>query len=289
MKTLILFFSFAFIFTINSNQSFSQNEKLDLNNSVISSEINSTELTISKNNESIKLFSAKKEKSPVLGAVLSGLVPGAGEFYAESYIKAAAFFAVEVGLWTFKFMNDKKGDDKTTEYQKIADQNWDIYKYAGWLQRENFSGASNLDLTADKETLRRQVNVVEQQNFSHSLPNFGAQQYYEVIGKYQSFIAGWSWSDLNVVTRNNYFNYRPEQVDNYMIVRQDANDYYDKASLSITGVILNHLLSAADAAWSVSMFNNEIRMKSSIETKNLYSIKNGKRMLIPFGNLSVTF
>jgi len=75
-------------------------------------------------------------------------------------------------------MNDKKGDDKTTEYEEIANQNWDIYKYAGWLQRENFSGASNLDLTADKETLRRQVNVVEQQNFSHSLPNFGAQQYY---------------------------------------------------------------------------------------------------------------
>ncbi|HRE42083.1 MAG TPA: hypothetical protein PLG90_12200 [Ignavibacteria bacterium] len=285
MKTLIL----IGLLSISVNFAFSQNEKLELSNTISNSEILSTENFISKNNESIKLNNARKEKSSVLGAVLSGIVPGAGEFYAESYIKAAAFFAVEVGLWTFKFMNDKKGDDKTTEYEEIANQNWDIYKYAGWLQRENFSGASNLDLTADKETLRRQVNVVEQQNFSHSLPNFGAQQYYEVIGKYQSFIAGWSWSDLNVVTRNNYFTYRPTQVDNYMIVRQDANDYYDKASLSITGVILNHLLSAADAAWSVSMFNNEIKMKSSIETKNLYSVKNGKRMLIPFGNISFTF
>jgi hypothetical protein len=238
-----------------------------------------------------------KEKSAFLGAVMSAVIPGAGEFYAQSYIKSAIFFAVEVGLWSFYAINRSNGDNKTDEYEGIANSNWSLKKYATWLKDNNFNGASNINIpagepangSAEWENLRLQVNEVERINFSHSLPKFGDQQYYEVIGKYQSFIAGWSYSDINAVNSGNYLSYRPSQVDAYMGVRQDANDFYDMASLSTNIVIANHLLSAADAAWSVSMFNKELKVSTSFELKSIYSSKDGRRITVPFGNVTVDF
>ena len=49
-------------------------------------------------------------KSPWLAGGLSIVLPGAGEFYAESYWKSAAFFVAEVVLWTVAYSYDKKGD-----------------------------------------------------------------------------------------------------------------------------------------------------------------------------------
>ncbi|HEX2787736.1 MAG TPA: hypothetical protein VHP32_07510 [Ignavibacteria bacterium] len=237
-----------------------------------------------------KILNTGKEKSPVLGAIMSGIIPGSGEIYAQSYIKGAIFAVAEVGLWLLKINFDKKGDDQTIKFQNYADAHWDIYKYAAWLKAENFPGAQNINETEpDREILRQQVNEVERVNFSHTLPEFGAQQYYEVIGKYNSFFAGWSFIPSNSITRNNWFDYESVDVDNYMSERQQANNYYDNASLAVTGVIINHLLSAADAAWTVSMFNNDIKVKTGMEFKSLYSNNHNRRMLVPFGNLSITF
>ena len=38
----------------------------------------------------------------------SALIPGAGELYCKSYLKSAAFFAVEVGVWTMYAVFRKK-------------------------------------------------------------------------------------------------------------------------------------------------------------------------------------
>lgn len=294
MKNFILLFSLLILFLYTGylnaqeiNSIHTSDKKLELKNSIL----NSSELTkyeITKNVTDIQADS--REKSPVLGAVMSGIIPGAGEVYAQSYIKGAIFFAAEIGLWLLKINFDKKGDDQTTKYETYANGNWDIYKYAAWLKRENFPGSQVINENEpNKEVLRQQVNEVERVNFSHTLPDFGAQQYYEVIGKYNSFFAGWSFIDDTQLTRNNWFDYKSAGIDAYMTERQQANNYYDNASLAITGVILNHLLSAADAAWSVSMFNNNITVKTGMELKSLYSINHNRRMLIPFGNVSITF
>lgn len=237
------------------------------------------------------------EKSPYLGALMSAVVPGSGEFYAKSYLKSAIFFAAEVTLWSLYAINRSNGDSRTNDYEAIANDNWNLKKYAQWLKDNNFDGAQSLNIpnndpvagTSEWDALRYQVNDVERINFSHTLPRFGDQQYYEVIGKYQSFVAGWSYSDVNAVNKNNYLSYRPSQIDDYMGVRQDANNFYDNASLMSNLVIANHLLSAADAAWTVSMFNKEIKMHTSVELRSIYSSKEGRRITVPFGNLTVDF
>jgi hypothetical protein len=291
-NSILIFFLLLFIFfaqILNAQEvGVNSNKRLELKNSVLNSSSQTSKFEITKNIQDIEADS--KEKSPVLGAIMSGIIPGAGEIYAESYIKGAIFAAAEVGLWLLKINFDKKGDDQTTLFQNYADANWDIYKYAAWLKAENFPGAQSINENEpNREILRQQVNAVESVNFSHTLPEFGAQQYYEVIGKYNSFFAGWSFIPSNTITRNNWFDYESADVDNYMSERQKANNYYDNASLAVTGVILNHLLSAADAAWSVSMFNNDIKIKTGMEFKSLYSNSHNRRMLIPFGNVSITF
>jgi hypothetical protein len=58
--------------------------------------------------------------------VLSLILPGAGEFYSESYIKAGVFLALEAAAITTAIVYDKKGDDQTSVYQHFADRNWDV-------------------------------------------------------------------------------------------------------------------------------------------------------------------
>jgi hypothetical protein len=237
----------------------------------------------------------KKEKSPFLGAVLSGVLPGAGEFYAESFVKSAIFFAAEAGLWKTFFIFEGKGNQQTDRFEAFADQNWSLKKYAQWLVNQQFAGYEQVNPEEmDLNVLRLQVNEVERRNFSHTLPNFGDQQYYEVIGKYQNFVAGWADADINLLSKEQsspywYGSYKTQMLLGYAADRQKANDYYDKSSLAISGVIINHILSAADAAWTVSLYNKEIRMQTSVKMENIYSYSEGRSKLIPFAHLKVNF
>ncbi len=293
MKTKILSLALMSLFciagTASSQESGKNFRKLELMQRAADVEIESHSSTM-KN-----LAPKSEEKSPYLGALFSGILPGSGEFYAKSYIKAAVFFAIEAGLWTAYAIYDNKGDDQTEQYENYADQNWSINKYAQWLVDQQFTGYTAITNpnNPDKETLRLQVNEVERQNFSHQLPPFGAQQYYELIGKYQNFVAGWADADISVLSKNpgspNYYGtYKTTMYVDYAADRQQANDYYDMASTSTTLVIVNHLLSAADAAWSVSMFNKDLRVKSSVRMKSKLS-HDYKRVMVPMANISVTF
>jgi hypothetical protein len=287
MKT-IKFIFVLFLFLTVIQKSFSQVssnfQKLELRSKILNQ---TSSPTFEKK---IDLNSQTKvgEKSPYLGALFSGILPGAGEFYSKNYLKAGIFFAIEAGLWTAYSIFQNKGNDQTEIYKNFANQNWDVYKYAGWLKDQNFTGSENIILASDKETLRRQINTCEAQNFSHQLPPYGDQQYYELIGKYQNFVTGWADADLNVVNRTNYGSYKTTMFINYAGERQEANKYYDKGTTTLTVVILNHVLSAADAAWTVSMFNKNLKVKTGFHMENKYSYA-GERKLIPVANVNVTF
>jgi hypothetical protein len=237
----------------------------------------------------------KKEKSPFLGAILSGVLPGAGEFYAESYLKGAIFLAAEIGLWTTHIIFNNKGDDQTIFFEGFADQNWDVRKYAQWLINQQFNGYEQINpAEPDRNILRLQINEVERLNFSHTLPNYGDQQYYEVIGKYQNFVAGWADVDISNLSKDPasphyYGKFKSPMYLGYADERQKANDYYDNASLAVSGVILNHVLSAADAAWTVSVYNKQIRMQTSLKMENVYSYSEQRSKLIPFAHLKINF
>ncbi|TRZ64511.1 hypothetical protein D4R20_02610 [bacterium] len=232
----------------------------------------------------------KYMKSPYIGAALSGLVPGAGQFYAKKYVKSGIFLAVEAGLWITYAIFQNKFHNQTDFFQNYADANWDVHRYAQWLVSQNFTGSNVINPNEQNiNILRQQLNQCEEQNFSHTLPIPGEQQYYEVIGKYQNFIYGWSGAFGLPITKNNYADYHIGQVDYYMTERQKANDYYNNGTLTLTGVIVNHIISAADAVFSVISYNNGISVKPSVNVGSYYSYKARSQVLIPQVNLLVSF
>lgn len=236
----------------------------------------------------------KKKKSIGLGVLLSAVIPGAGEFYGESYLKAAIFLGVEILAWSTYLYFDHKGDKKTDEYYAYADQYWDIHTYARWLKGNNFrdNGQINPD-EQNRDILEEQIRTCERANFSHTLPIYKSQQYYELIGKYQNFQAG--WTNLQNVPNTDplspyyYEKYHDPIFTNYAIEREKANDFYEYAKIGPVTAIVNHVLSAADAAWVISTYNKKIKVETGFRMENRVSPYTYNYIQIPTFNVSVNF
>lgn len=290
-NVLVIIISFVFICS-----AFAQEIKLkeDLTNYALSPNKYSEEKNIKENFH--KSISATNEKSLALGGVLSAIVPGAGEFYAKSYLKAGIFLAIEAGMWIGYAVYQNKESNQIDYYQSLANKEWDVRKYARWIHDKITGGSGVNPDEPDLNTLRSQLNAVESVTFSHTLPAYGTQQYYELIGKYQSFVAGWTDADNSVISGtvnyndpNSWVNYRTTLQLNYGVIRQQANDYYDTSIRFVMGAIVNHILSAADAVWSVSMFNKKMEVKTGMRIEERYGGIFMQKYSMPTANLSVQF
>jgi hypothetical protein len=315
MKTLILtltlFFSFQLSVisqTLPENKLYTGSSSGDKNRLLISDKIEKSvtldqlvptskiKLELEKSGNKLNELSMqtpkKKKKSVGLGVLLSALLPGAGEFYGESYLKAGIFFGVELLAWGTYIYFTKKGDNRTEDYQAYADQYWDYRVYAQWLRDEQFDFADNIEPNAPREVLWEQIRECERHNFSHTIPDYQSQQYYELIGKYQNFQAGWT----NLAHRPTrlqgpywFETYKDPVFTNYAISRQDANDMYEYAKIGPVTAIVNHILSAADAAWTISTYNSKIKVETGFRMDNRRSPYTYKIEQIPTFNLSVNF
>ncbi len=231
------------------------------------------------------------EKSPWLAAALSLGVPGTGEVYAGSYLKGALFFAAEATMWVFAYSYDKKGDDQTEAYKAYANAHWSVVRYIDWTAAH--LGFLNPDLTMSADDYRFEIypedetceppfscvdwaalNQMERDiangrlnGYTHALPYYGEQQYYELIGKYEQFSRGWDDSgDLNPELENNVpIRNTSNRFNIYSDMRAEANRQYDVASTFVNIAVVNHVLSAIDAFWTVTRLNKslhaQVRMK----------------------------
>lgn len=202
-------------------------------------------------------FSQEKKKSPLLAGALSMVLPGAGEFYTEDYIKSAIFLALEAAVVTTAIVYDKKGDDKTKEFQDYADKNWSVVRYAEYL---NSKGARipidpNTSLPPWKRVNWDSLHLYE--TGSHHLEKFGYQQYYEMIGKYLQFSSGWP----DFISESSV----PAMMTFYAGMRGKANDYYNVATKAVIGIYINHFLSIVDAVWSAISFNKNLQISASLK------------------------
>ncbi len=184
------------------------------------------------------VYMSDEKKSPILGGLFSLVLPGAGEFYSEEYLKAGIFAGVEILLITTAIVYNNKGDDQTSHFEDYADERWSVVKYAEWLNEYH-----DKEITIDPNT---SLNPWERVNWnelntneegSHTLPPYGTQQYYELIGKYYQYSSGWddySGGENNTLTSPN-FHY-------YSGMRGDANDYYNVSSKAVMLIIRKSFL-----------------------------------------------
>ncbi|MBI3189916.1 MAG: hypothetical protein HYZ33_04645, partial [Ignavibacteriales bacterium] len=173
--------------------------------------------------QSDEMTTSSGKKSPWLAGAMSLVVPGAGEVYAGNYLKGAIFFGVEVGALVTAYLYDKKGDDQTALFESYANEHWSATRYAEWI--ESHIGMLNTEATwnsdvynqsyyddpANRHTppfgsinweklqeVERDVAEGTTNGFTHTLPYYGQQQYYELIGKYVQFYAGWDDAAIEV-------------------------------------------------------------------------------------------
>jgi len=220
----------------------------------------------------------QNKKSAFLSSIMSLALPGAGQFYNQDYWKAAIFIAVEAAAITFGVIYDGKGDDQTVFYENYADQHWNVVQYAQWTynnasrinpnvdptQFNLFDGQGNLNWSE----LNRLESAIGKW-YSHKLPPKGDQQYYEMIGKYQQFNAG--WSDFTEDPNNPYTYGDPltEKFLYYSEQRGLANDYYNVAKWAVIGIVTNHILSAVEAAFATDAYNKRLETQLNIKREQI--------------------
>jgi hypothetical protein len=242
---------------------------------------------------------SRGRKNPVLAGGLSLVLPGAGEAYSESYLLAGLFLALEAAGWYGRLAYLKKGDDATSIFERYADEHWSAVKYAEWLNAnaKNFTGWNaglpqiSIDPNNTLQPWQRvdwaAMNTVEAalEKFSHRLPYHGDQQYFELIGKYNQFSYGWDdklptgdgWSDYDRIS---------PRFQEYAGMRGKANNHYSNASTIMSLIVINHVLSAADAAWAAARFNNNVKLHSRVLMNPL---PDGHAELMPTTTISWSF
>ncbi len=184
-------------------------------------------------------------KSPKKAFFLSAILPGSGQIYNNTYLKAAAFLAVEASAWAMYLKYDKKGTDLDNEFRAYADQHWSEGEY--WDYIAKFSGQPRSDVEA--------LRAWEHSHFSHGLHREKDQQYYEMIGKYDQFNYGWDDSEVGLLDEGWNTALRSKNRLDYEDQRNDSNKAFKTATLMSTFAIANHLISGLEAAWYASAYN----------------------------------
>ncbi len=246
-------------------------------------------------------------KSVLLATGLSALVPGAGQYYTEApWWRTLLYSTVEVAGWTLFGVYTAKGNQATTDFENFADTHWDVVRYISWIA-DNYQQWSNADVDKQKaaEALAaiyrtddpgipswarvdfNQLNKLERSisgGFSHTLPEHGDQQYYEQIGKYIQYRAGWDDHILSGDTT--VFN--PSRVTqrnrDYVASRERANALLGYAGTALWVVAMNHMVSAVDALLEARSYN--VTLRSELKGDML---PDGRRIYAPGLAVTVRF
>lgn len=231
----------------------------------------------------------------------SAIVPGLGQAANENWVRAGLFLAVEAAAIYFMVDYTNRGRRGERSYEAWADQNWSVVQYANWLieyhevhaienpyldqLRENLNGAeaqfdtdtdwSVVDLAvlrrAERNTPYITTDDLGANNFSHVLPDYGSQQYYELIAKYYQYQGGWSdynrfHNDLghtgNLFNRRFLIDRNGEFASPFFwegVERSQLfNDQYRTGRNFLSLLIVNHMASAFDAYFTVRLRQNRI-------------------------------
>ncbi len=253
----------------------------------------------------------RAERSIPLAFGLSAVLPGAGQAYNRSWVKAGVAVALEAAVWTIWATRTADGEQAERDVFEFAHARWSPSRYAAWLndyvqylaETDGHSvsappadAPTDIDFTrpaawTDAQRLTvdrffRQIQAIERQvyhpetgaTFSHQLPFFGEQQYYELIGKYFQFAPGWddyaAWrDDQGAFTQaidpehTGPGNTKPnvsETFRRYAREHAHSQDLLRSARQVSMFVIVNHLLAAVDAAVTAKLHNDRLSVRTAV-------------------------
>ena len=193
-------------------------------------------------------------KNPKLAAFMSGFIPGSGQLYGKSWIRGLFFIGTEVALIIGYNHYRDEGDKLKVKFRAFADAHWIEADYWVAMAREAGIEGVTPDTYADYLEGEDGLREFERLHHSHQLHRVKDQQYYEMIGKYYQFEHGWDDFDpeLHKVSPNRAY---------YEDLELKKDTEYKRAGTCGMIILANHLISAFDAAWTISRYNRSLEIR----------------------------
>ncbi|MGM0589692.1 MAG: DUF5683 domain-containing protein [Bacteroidota bacterium] len=245
---------------------------------------------------------------PGLALLSSAILPGSGQAMNKKWWRAGLYLAVEAVTLGLHLHYQDQAARQEQAYMRYADNNWSVVNYAKWLvdynnhhngttlpysivgenldegpaydtsvdwQRVNLSALRDLE----RQTVYYYSDGTQGQTFSHVLPDYGSQQYYELISKYFQYGSG--WNDFGT-TRSGDPITSPFRLPwdgsampaNFFLGASKAetfNDNYRRAGNLITLLLANHIASAIDAFFTVKLANQSDDNQHTIDPSISFS------------------
>jgi hypothetical protein len=314
MRDLILI---LFLFFLLSKDNYAQ-LKSDLGGSIVKATEQTVDQELSINDFSFQpqdnvngLVNAQRT-TPGIAFLSSGILPGSAQAANGKWVRAGIYLATEAFSIFYYINRTNVAKDQERVYESFTHEKWSVVAYAQWLvgYYDNNLGTSNAQveqlramvsgLDPDYSDTRNdwdRVNITLLQsierdtplscgecgsgNFSHILPAYGSQQYYELISKYYQFEAGWSdFYSENVAVNNPGYNF---QYDNngslasefFFLGAERAdrfNNNYRRAGNILNLLVINHVVSAFDALFTVKLKNARLEPSANMMRADSFSL-----------------
>lgn len=185
-------------------------------------------------------------KTMLVNFMKSLIIPGWGQWSNGHKGRAVAYLTAELaGIYGYQ-INHTRASDKESEFKIFADEHWD---YWTWSLTDDGTNTCGYVSTHQMPTYLDENNTVQPVRDHH---------FYENISKYREFVCGWDdislkWEEIEgkavrVYTPNKY---------EYIEMRTLSNDLYKNAQVATTLIMLNHLISAFDAAFGTDITKYE--------------------------------
>lgn len=285
---------------------------------------NKTTLSDSVSNDIIRINYAKKNAQ--LAMIMSALLPGSGQLYADkSAITAYIFPVIELAVIGGMVYYNNQGKQKTKDYKKYATEDVTLqindYTYSGPRYRRDFQQA-----VQDTLISIHTYDIYDGLYFSLDLTD--TQHFFEDIGKYDKYIFGWvDWyfeyaeippigdapspHPIFVFDISNPSNPLYNSPDNkwkatislldgttqskpsstlrseYIQMRKDAEDEFKMARNISFGLAFNHIAAAIDAARVTRKVNRFYISDLKIKLNYYTAVKSGS--LTPMLGINYSF
>lgn len=241
---------------------------------------------------------------PALAMLSSAIIPGAGQAANGKWGRAAAYFIVDVASIFYYIDRNNTAKRNERAYEQYANQNWSVLAYGQWLVEYsrangiengyNIAGGLEEQVFGKnptwgntpndwKEIDLATIRTVEVQTpffyldrvasaFSHVVQDYGSQQYYELMSKYYQFQPGWQDFHEGRLIEGISHNYRyPWDTSmltlNFIEGRDRADEFnnnYRQAGNILKLIMVNHIVSAFDAYFTVKLKNSKIDTQANI-------------------------
>ena len=225
--------------------------------------------------------------------LLSLVVPGLGQVYnKEPLWKPGVFIATEIVSITSIMYANKKADEIRMDYQKFADENWNVKDWWNFTQSgpeviennglyftdnklkamRDYVGTHHLTIHLKGDLVNLfntefltsdSLSILSGYLDSDDLSMVKDRHYYENIGKYDQFVGGWSdvstswyWEEKDVGDSTEIVIKTPMK-QSYLDDRYKSNQWLSFAKFSISAMMFNHVISGLEAVWANRSIKNE--------------------------------